>query len=130
MSIQCKHCGAGRVYLQPLVEYLESGEVLETVRCIRCSWRVSRAQKRQVRGPVTPFARRQDQRRDNSQSGPCSVPGCQRPAQRRDGGYEICGMCRKAVVQWIQGRRTKPPPIQRVNKVWIHRDHGLMPGIA
>lgn len=125
MGIHCQNCNAGRAYLEPIVETLETGVTLQTVRCIRCGWRVSRP----VAGKRYETPRRPQRTTLELRTKPCPIPGCGNRYYSRASALGICGPHADKLRKWEAGKRTTLPPLERVNGVWIELG-APMPGIA
>jgi hypothetical protein len=111
--IRCRKCGAGRGSLEPIVEHLEDGTILQTVRCILCGARRSRAVVRHRalprlgRAVAPPKTRR-----------PCAVAGCNAwiSPQNKSG---FCVRCGHRMRVWQKRGGQTPPPFVQIAGVWI-----------
>jgi len=110
-TIRCRKCGAGRGSLEPIVEHLEGGVVLQTVRCILCGERRSRMVTRYTDlMPPEDMAVRSGRR--------CEVVGCN--VELSDNNKT--GLCKKhggALHNWQHSKRTKPAPYIQTAEGWI-----------
>jgi hypothetical protein len=112
-KIFCKHCGASRASLEPIIENLEDGTTLQTVRCIMCGERRSRVVHnyrelpKQGRVVAPPRTRK-----------PCVVEGCDGwvSPQNKSG---FCNLCGNRMRQWQKRGGKTPPPFIQVAGEWI-----------
>lgn len=129
MSIQCPNCRAGQANLEPIVEHLAGGAILQTVRCILCGERKSRsvscpvASRPQTRPHPTAPATAAPQRRRRSYDTNwtrCAVPGCKGqyvPGRSRN-GWPLCKDHRSRMQGWVRSSQTTPPPLIEVQPGW------------
>lgn len=125
MKIECGNCRAGRAYLEPIVETLEAGGPLQTVRCMLCGWRVSRP----VPGKSYENPRRPQATVLETRTKPCPVAGCGNRYYPRASTYGICSPHADKLRNWEKGKRNALPPVEKVNGVWIPLG-APVPGIA
>lgn len=111
-KVFCKHCKASRASLELIIENLEDGTTLQTVRCIMCGERRSRvvhnyrALPKQGRVVAPPRSRK-----------PCAVEGCDGwvSPQNKSG---FCNLCGNMMRQWSR-HQNAPAPFIQVAGVWI-----------
>jgi len=111
--IRCPKCGAGRGSLEPIVETLEDGTRLQTVRCIMCGERRSRIAHRYRALPdggrllAPPKNRR-----------PCVVDGCDAwiSPQNKSG---FCVNCGDLMRKWQKRGQKTPPPFVQIDNQWF-----------
>jgi hypothetical protein len=143
MKIACQQCHAGKAYLEAIVEHLkETGDILQTVRCIRCGWRVSRPARGHHQAPVEKVPKGmhsaagiasivQAQKEIAAQyRRPCNVHGCDGTYHATRNPLGLCGRHNNRLRSWLESRSHKvAAPVQLVNGTWIERGQPL-PGIA
>ena len=135
MSIQCPNCRAGQANLEPIVEHLAGGAILQTVRCILCGERKSRSiacpvgsrpQTRQhpAAAPATaaPATAAPQRRRHSYESNwtRCAVPGCKGqyvPGRSRN-GWPLCKAHRNRMQGWVRTNQTTPAPLIEIADNW------------
>lgn len=131
-QIACGHCRAPKSYLQPLIEHLEEGAALQTVRCVACGWRVSRTVRPHVyndpgrdhdNGPQSrqhlsalrnserqKVARENALRRVQRLSAPCALAGCTENYYRPTSKYSLCSEHGRTYGRWLRGELGGPVP--------------------
>lgn len=128
MNIHCPKCHASRANLEPLVETLEAGVQLQTVRCTLCGHRVSRrllapALPRRPQ-PAAATAKTIPQPRKSrlyeSNWTDCAVAGCRGqyvPGRSRN-GWPLCKLHRRWMQGWVRTRQLSPPPLVEIQPGW------------
>lgn len=108
--IRCRKCGAGRGSLEPIIEHLENGAILQTVRCILCGERRSRVASR--------YEELSEARRRIAYGKTCGVVGCNVKLSHSN----TTGMCKthgKVLHNWMHSKRLKPAPYVQTTDGWI-----------
>jgi len=111
-SVHCPKCRAGRGALEARLEHLENGTVLQTVRCVLCGERRSRAlsRYRPLAADPDPAAIEHRQAEANPRDRRCAVVGCGR---KLNGGNHsgFCTLHGKRWHNWVNSKRTRPAPL-------------------
>jgi hypothetical protein len=139
MAIACPKCSATEASLERRTEHLESGTVLQVVRCLVCSFRIERV----VLPPAHVATARPADHQNMSRTAPakavkprilpCTYPGCSGTYHTNKIIHHLCKEHRKPLQDWLHHKRKFPastiePPYTRINGVWVKRSEPL-PGI-
>lgn len=138
--IRCQKCGAGPGSLEPRVEHVATGEVLQVVRCMICSWRI---EKTVHAAPVDRDEAKVDKQRSipdpqtfraagakgnaamQASRLPCAVRDCPGTYVPTHSKSKLCRDHRLQLERWRQRQPSTPPPIALVNGHWIKRGEPL-----